>query len=112
MDVAAQRTHVEIGPLAPDLRLAPQRRRAQACAARKFRLTTCPQADQRVARIFAFEIGGDRQSVRQYRRHILRRMNREVDLTGSKRNLDFLGEKAFAASVGQQADFGSDRPSS
>ncbi len=59
-------------------------------------------ADEGIARILARQERGDHQALRQLCRHVLHRMHRQIDLAGSERLLDLLGEHALAAEFGQR----------
>ena len=58
--------------------------------------------DEGVAHIFARQVAGDGEAVREPRRQVLRRMHREIDRAGEKRAIDLLREEAFAARLRQR----------
>ena len=58
--------------------------------------------DQGVADIGARQEARERQALRQEGRHVLGRVNREIDPAVDQRLLDLLGEQAFAAEIGER----------
>ena len=58
--------------------------------------------DQRVAHVFARQIGADRNALGHEGRHVLGRVHGAVDRPGEERGVDFLGEQALAPSVGER----------
>ena len=60
-------------------------------------------ADEYVAHVLALQEGGYLQSVRQHRRHVLGRMDREIDAVVEKRLFQLLGEETLAAGIRKRA---------
>ena len=102
-DIAAQRHDGEVGPRVEKLRLAPHRGGADDGALRQIGDAARALRDQRVARVLARQAARDREAGRQQRRHVLQRMDGEVDRAGEQRLLDLLGEEPLAALVGERA---------
>jgi hypothetical protein len=59
-------------------------------------------AAEGVARIIAGQVGADGEVVRECGRHVLRRVNGEVDATGEERLLDLLDEDAPLADLAER----------
>ena len=57
----------------------------------------------RVANVFAFKIGSDDDAVGKTCRHVLGRMNRQINPAFKERNVDFLGEKTLATDLKETA---------
>jgi hypothetical protein len=102
LDVAAQRHNVQIGTQPLHHRLPPQRRGADAGAARQLRNRVGLAADEGVARVLARQERRQHEAARQRGRHVLRRMHREVDGPRQQRLLDLFGEQPFAAGFRQR----------
>ena len=95
--IAAQRHDFEVRAAVQNLRLPPQRRRADDGAFRRFAQGRILEADEGVARVFPLQGGADRETARQHRRHILGGMYGEVDGALQQGLLDLLGKEPLAA---------------
>ena len=109
VDVAAhghepgsRQEHRELGDAA-DAARADRRRGAQRrnCG-RRLRERRRARQHERVARIFARQHRRHPQARRKLRRHVLRRVDRQIDPLGQERLFDFLDEEPLAARVGER----------
>jgi hypothetical protein len=99
VQIAAHRLDPEVGPHPAQLRRAPQRAGAQPGARRQVRQ---PPAYQGIARIFPRRNRGQHQARRQLRRQILQTVYGQVGAAVQQGFLDFLGEQAFCAYLGER----------
>ena len=61
-----------------------------------------PIRDESIAGVGPLEHTGELERVRQFHRHVLERMHRQLGATVEQREFEFLGEQAFAADVGER----------
>ncbi len=101
IDIAAQQHDVEIGTGARGLRVAAHGGRAETSALRQIGQRLGLVGEERFAGILAFEKGAERQARRQGGRHVLHRMDGEIDLVLQERVFQFLDEESLAAGIGQ-----------
>ena len=64
-------------------------------------LTTSSTQNQRIARVFPFQHTGQHNAWRQFGFQILEAMHSDINAAIGQRLMDFLGEKPFAANIGQ-----------
>ncbi|MNI10596.1 hypothetical protein D3C73_637130 [compost metagenome] len=100
-DRAPEDRQLDIRAKAADERLASERGGADGRTIRQSLQRRRGAADEGIAKILARQVGGDMQSVRQFRRHVLRRMHRDIQLAGGQLFLELLGEQALAADLAQ-----------
>ena len=112
LDIAAQEHRLEVGAKAQSLGLTAQRGGAERRPARQALDRIGQGGDQRVANVFARQIGGDNDAVGHERGQVLGRMHGRVDRAGEERGVDFLGEQALAAGLGERTILDRDRRSS
>ena len=98
VDVPAQRFDRERRLEREQLRLAPDRRGADAHVS-----ADLVRAAQGVPRILALEVGADRQAGCIRRRHVLRGVHRDVDPSVEQRFLELLDENAARADLAERA---------
>src|SRR5215208_4343555 len=94
VDVPAQRLDRELGLEREQLRPSSDRGCTNAQSRSQLR-----DAAEGVARVLALEIGADNEAVGIRRRHVLRRMHRDVDPSGEQRFLELLHEDAARADL-------------
>ena len=97
VDVAAQYAHLDRGIALPQLRLAPQARRADHRLVRKVVHRGEAIADERVARVLALGDRRQREARGHFHRHVLQGMDGEVGFAGAHRRFDLLDEQSLAA---------------
>ena len=93
---------MQVGAKAQSLGLTAKRGGAERRPARQALDRIGQGRDQRVAHVFARQIGGDNDAVGHDRGQVLGRMRRRVDRAGEERGVDFLGEQALAAGLGER----------
>jgi hypothetical protein len=103
LHVAAEKRDPEVGPDAAQERLPPERRRSHRRSLWEGFDGAGLAADEGVADIGAWKVGGDGDAARHEARHVLGRMDGGVDLAGEKRLIDLLGEKTLATRLQQRA---------
>src|SRR5213078_1956771 len=94
IDVPAERLDRQLWFEREQLRLAPDRRGADAHPRAYFR-----RSAERVARVLSRQIGADDKAFRVRRGHVLRRVDGDVDPPGQERFLDLLDEHAPRADL-------------
>ncbi len=99
----AKNDHVDIGAQATDECLASKRGRAHRCRMGKLDQSCSRPADESISNIFAREIGGKVQPIRQPCRHVLGAMHRKIQVSGQKLGFQLFGKQSFAADFRQGA---------
>ena len=103
LDIAAEGHDFEIGPEMQRLRRPPDRRGAEPRPPGQRQQRRRDRRDEGVAGILAGQHRRHHQAGRQLGRHVLHRMDGNVDLTGKQRLLDLLGEQPLAANLGERS---------
>ena len=102
VDVAANRTDVEIVAEAEELRCTAQAARPHDRARRKLSQAEAVARDDAVPDVLALTHGAERDARRLLRRQVLQRMDGEVDRARPQRLLELCREQALAADGGQR----------
>ena len=102
MHIAAKRNDAQVRAAGEDLGSAPQRGRAHDGARRQLVDALRRAGDQDVARVGARQQCRDDEPAGEGRRHVLHRVDREIDGAGQQGLLDLLDEQALAADLGQR----------
>ena len=103
VEVATQRLDSQIRPQRPQQHDAAQARRADHGALRQLLERGVAWRHQRVARVFAREHAGQRETVGQVHRHILERVHRDIGATVFERGLELFHEQALATHLAERA---------
>ncbi len=103
LQVAAKHHDFNVRSQPFDHRLAAQRTGADHRVLRQLGKRTGLWRQESVANIFSRQKSRQRKAVRQNCRHILGRMNSDINTPVEQRFLDFLGEKTLAANFGQRS---------
>ena len=103
LQVAAKLHHLQIGPPQHQLRTPPQRGGAHDRPGGQIGKRGGPGRDESVAHVLARQIGIQQQPFGLQRRHVLGRMNRDVDGPGQQVILDLAGKKPLAAQLLERA---------
>ena len=98
-DVAAQNDDLDVGSLVAELALPPLARRADARASRQRGDRFMTRGNESIARVAALERGADREPRREFARHVLHRVHRDLGVPGPQGLLELLDEEALAARV-------------
>jgi hypothetical protein len=101
-DVAAQAHHLQIGTGAQGERRSPERRGADRGPGCKVAEPLRRGCDEGVARVAALQAGGDDRTFGEPCLHVLGRMHRRVDAPVAQRLVEFPGEQALAAGLGDR----------
>ena len=99
--VSAQGMNVEIGPQRLQLRLPPQAAGADPGPLGQFFNAVVFARAEHIARIFASCDGGDLKTRRNFRGQVFQTVHREIDALLGQRFLNFLGEHALGADLGE-----------
>ena len=102
LDVAPEQANVEVRPDASQLRLSPQRCRTHHGPERQVDEVDPIPRNESVPHVFTRQKACQRKAGRQHRRQVLGRMDREVDVGGQQRRIEFLREEPLAARFGQR----------
>ena len=103
VDIAPQHLDLQVGAQGQGLGLTAQAGGAQPGAEGQGVETVEVAADEGVARVLAFRDGGDAQALGLFGRHVLHRMDGDVDPAVQQGFLDLLGEQGLAAQLHQAA---------
>jgi hypothetical protein len=103
IEVSAEVVHDEIGAQVTELRAAAERTRADPCAGREFGEGTGPpgRRNQHVAWVFPIEYRTHDEPIDQDGRHVFERVDRRIDLAREDGAVEFLGEEALIADLGE-----------
>lgn len=102
VDIATQVRNLEVRPRMQQLCLAAQARRADLRALRQIFKRFVLRAHDGVARVKALCDGGNDESFRHLRRHVLEAVHRDVDAAGEHILLELLREEPLAADLGER----------
>ena len=103
LDVAAQQFESQVGSRVTQLRLASRARRADARALWQVLEPLVAPRDESIERVRARQHRHDRETRRQFARHVLHRVDGDVRAAFLHRDFEFLDEETLAADLGQRA---------